>query len=221
MSAPAHLRDGAATADQQYRETLHETYAAGRGVARHVELRAGRRQHQYRLEARTRGVPGVGPVKAQAIIDYRKANGAFKSVEDVDKVKGIGDKTFERLKGAISVSGASSAPANAAAPAAPAKMEPAKTAGPAPAAAKSESTKAAVPASAAPIRSDDKKSAAEDKATKAKADKDVKAKEKTDQSAMAKTVDKDAKSKDKPAKDSKSKDAKSRDAKDKEETPKK
>jgi len=166
-------------------------------------------------------LPGVGPVKAQAIIDYRKANGAFKSVEDIDKVKGIGDKTFERLKGAISVSGASSAPANAAAPAAPAKMEPAKTAGPAPAAAKSESTKAAVPASAAPIRSDDKKSAAEDKATKAKADKDVKAKEKTDQSAMAKTVDKDAKSKDKSAKDSKSKDAKSRDAKDKEETPKK
>ena len=52
-------------------------------------------------------LPGIGPVKAQAIVDYRKANGPFKSLEDIKKVKGIGDATFDKLKTDISISGAS------------------------------------------------------------------------------------------------------------------
>jgi competence protein ComEA len=46
---------------------------------------------------------GIGPTKAEAIIKYRKANGAFKSVDDLVNVKGIGDKTFEKIKGEITV----------------------------------------------------------------------------------------------------------------------
>lgn len=48
-------------------------------------------------------LPGIGPAKAQAIVDHRSKHGAFKNVEDLKKVDGIGDKTFESLKSEISV----------------------------------------------------------------------------------------------------------------------
>ena len=47
---------------------------------------------------------GIGASKADAIIEYRKAN-KFNSIEDIKNVNGIGDKTFENLKSEISISG--------------------------------------------------------------------------------------------------------------------
>ncbi len=47
-------------------------------------------------------LPGIGPAKAKAIIDYRNAH-PFKSVEEVKNVRGIGDHMFESLKGKLSV----------------------------------------------------------------------------------------------------------------------
>ena len=44
----------------------------------------------------------VGPAKAQAIVDYRKANGVFKSAEELAMVKGIGLKTVEKNRDRIS-----------------------------------------------------------------------------------------------------------------------
>lgn len=48
-------------------------------------------------------LPGIGPAKAQAILDYRAQHGGFRSVEELKDVKGIGAKRYERLKGEIIV----------------------------------------------------------------------------------------------------------------------
>jgi competence protein ComEA len=43
-------------------------------------------------------LPGVGPVTAQKILDYRTAHGAFRSIEELDAVPGIGPATIEELR---------------------------------------------------------------------------------------------------------------------------
>jgi competence protein ComEA len=48
-------------------------------------------------------LPGIGPVKAAAIISYRTSNGAFRRPEDIMKVSGIAEKTYEGLKDFIRV----------------------------------------------------------------------------------------------------------------------
>lgn len=50
-------------------------------------------------------LPEIGPGKAKAIIEYRKSNGGFKTLEDIKNVKGIGDKTFDKLKSQLALSG--------------------------------------------------------------------------------------------------------------------
>jgi competence protein ComEA len=53
-------------------------------------------------------LPGIGPAKANAIIALRSAE-SFKGTEDLLKVKGIGDKLYEKIKGFVTVDGPTTA----------------------------------------------------------------------------------------------------------------
>jgi|DewCreStandDraft_4_1066084.scaffolds.fasta_scaffold330571_2 comEA protein len=54
-------------------------------------------------KAALEGLPGIGPAKADAIIEYRQKMGEFKEVGDLEKVPGIGEKTMEQLKDKVTV----------------------------------------------------------------------------------------------------------------------
>lgn len=83
-------------------------------------------------QAELETIKGIGPAKAKAIIDYRTKNGQFKTVDDLDNVKGFGKKSIDKIRSNISVSGATTTPA------------------PAPTKAKAEEKPAAAPAADAP-----------------------------------------------------------------------
>jgi comEA protein len=54
-------------------------------------------------EAQLEALPGIGASTAARIVEYRKKNGGFKKVEDLMNVKGIGEKSFLKLKALVTV----------------------------------------------------------------------------------------------------------------------
>ena len=57
---------------------------------------------------------GIGPSKAEAIVEHREKNGQFKTVDDLKLVRGIGDKMLEQLRPQVTVDGKGSQPKPAA-----------------------------------------------------------------------------------------------------------
>jgi competence protein ComEA len=49
-------------------------------------------------------LPGVGAETARRIVEFREQQGPFRRIEDLMKVKGIGEKTFEKLRPSIKIS---------------------------------------------------------------------------------------------------------------------
>lgn len=52
----------------------------------------------------SKGLAGIGPAKARAIVKYREEYGPFASADELAEVKGIGEKTVEKIRDKISVS---------------------------------------------------------------------------------------------------------------------
>ncbi|HEY92110.1 MAG TPA: ComEA family DNA-binding protein [Dehalococcoidia bacterium] len=58
------------------------------------------RAETWLLEA----LPGIGPARAQAIVDYRQNGGLFRSTDEITRIEDIGAGTYERIKSLITVS---------------------------------------------------------------------------------------------------------------------
>jgi len=53
--------------------------------------------------AQLEALPGIGKSTAERILEYRQKNGSFKKIEDLMNVRGIGEKSFLKMKGLITV----------------------------------------------------------------------------------------------------------------------
>ncbi len=102
------LNDG----EQLYVPTLGETPptpvpasvpTTARGTPTVVKAPGGKVNLNTATLAELDTLPGIGPAIAQRIIEYRQQNGAFAKIDDIKKVRGIGDAMFEQIKELITV----------------------------------------------------------------------------------------------------------------------
>jgi len=70
-----------------------------------VEQVEGKVNINTATEAQIALLPGIGPKLAAEVVNYRTNNGGFKTVEDIKKVSGVGDKKFEKIKNFVVLEG--------------------------------------------------------------------------------------------------------------------
>jgi competence protein ComEA len=88
---------GAAEPDQSPAIDVYVHHAGDAFQAQRVDIN---RAESWLLEA----LPGIGPERAEAIVAYRTTHGLFACPEEIMLVEGIGEETFDSLKGFITVS---------------------------------------------------------------------------------------------------------------------
>ena len=80
-----------------------EAPAAGAGSGSSAQQPGGKLNINSATEADFENLPGIGPVLAQKIVDYRTQHGPFRSIQDLMKVTGIGQKKFDSLQAYVTV----------------------------------------------------------------------------------------------------------------------
>jgi competence protein ComEA len=68
-----------------------------------VEAPAEKLNINLATEKQLQTLPGIGPSLAQRIVEYRQSRGPFSSPQQITEVRGIGQKTYQRIQGNITV----------------------------------------------------------------------------------------------------------------------
>lgn len=98
----AHVHQGSARESSTKSATKPKISQSPLPKTNHIEADGIVRLNQASLEE-LQQLPGVGPVIAQHILDFRKENGNFKSIDELQEVSGIGEKLFAKIKGRVSL----------------------------------------------------------------------------------------------------------------------
>jgi len=90
-----------ANKDQTTKYIVNENNITGGNKINNVNSQNSKVNINTATQTALETLPGIGPSTALKIINYRKENGKFSSIEDIKNVNGIGESKYENIKGLI------------------------------------------------------------------------------------------------------------------------